>query len=97
MTRIARAGALLALALLTALALAGPATAKKKPKKHGKGAQTSQTLPKKWAKKHKARAAKADPDGDGLTNWGEWPLAHEAQAGRLRQGRRRRRRRGLRP
>ena len=71
MTRIARAGALLALALLTALAFAGPATAKKS-RKHGKGAQTSQTLPKTWAKKHKARAAKADPDGDGLTNWGEW-------------------------
>ena len=72
MTRIVRAAALLALALLTAMALAGPAAAKKKPKKHDKGAQASQTLPKKWAKKHKARAAKADPDRDGLTNWGEW-------------------------
>jgi len=72
MTRIARAAALLALALLTAMAFAGPAAAGKQPRKHGKGAQAAQTLPKKWAKKHKARAAKADPDRDGLTNWGEW-------------------------
>jgi hypothetical protein len=72
MTRIARAGALLALASLIALALAGPATAKKKPHKDGKGAKSAQTLPKKWAKKHKAKAAKADPDRDGLTNWGEF-------------------------
>jgi len=72
MTRIARAGALLALALLTALALAGPAAAKKKPNKHGKGAQVAKTLPKQWAKHHKARGAKADPDDDGLSNWGEW-------------------------
>ena len=72
MTRIARAGALLALALLTTLALAGPAAAKKKPHKDGKGAKHAQTLPKQWSKKHKARAAKADPDRDGLTNWGEF-------------------------
>jgi hypothetical protein len=71
MTRIARAGAVLALALLTALALAGPATAKKKPHKD-KRAQSAKVLPKKWAKQHKAKRASADPDGDGLTNWGEW-------------------------
>jgi hypothetical protein len=71
MIRIARAGALLALALLTALSLAGPATAKKKPNKH-KGAQVAKTLPKKWSKQHKAKGAKADPDDDGLSNWGEW-------------------------
>jgi hypothetical protein len=72
MIRIARAGALLALALLTALALAGPATAKKKPTKHGKGAQSAKVLPKKWSKHHKAKGAKADPDDDGLSNWGEY-------------------------
>jgi hypothetical protein len=72
MTRIARAGALLALALLTALALAGPAAAKKKPHKHGKGAKSAMVLPKKWAKHHKAKGAKADPDDDGLVNWGEY-------------------------
>ena len=72
MTRIARAGALLALALLTALALAGPATAKKKPNKHGKGAQSAKVLPKQWSKQHKAKGAKADPDDDGLSNWGEY-------------------------
>jgi hypothetical protein len=72
MIRIARAGALLALALLTALALAGPATARKKPTKHGKGAQSAKVLPKKWSKKHKAKGAKADPDDDGLSNWGEY-------------------------
>jgi hypothetical protein len=73
MTRIARACALLALALFTALALAGPATAKKKPPhKHGKGAEAAKTLPKKWSKRHKARGAKADPDDDGLSNWGEF-------------------------
>jgi hypothetical protein len=72
MNRIARAGALLALALLTALSLAGPATAKKKPHKDGKRAQVAKTLPKKWSKQHKAKGAKADPDDDGLSNWGEW-------------------------
>lgn len=72
MTRIARASALLALALLTALALAGPATAKKKPNKHGKGAQSAKVLPKQWSKRHHAKGAKADPDDDGLTNWGEY-------------------------
>jgi hypothetical protein len=72
MTRISRAGALLALALLTALALAGPAAAKKKPHKGGKGAHSAKVLPKQWVKKHKAKGAKADPDDDGLSNWGEW-------------------------
>jgi hypothetical protein len=71
MTRIARVGAVLALALLTALALAGPATAKKKPGKD-KRAQSAKVLPKKWAKKYKAKSAQADPDRDGLTNWGEY-------------------------
>jgi hypothetical protein len=71
MTRIARVGAVLALALLTALAFAGPATAKKKPGKD-KRAKSAQVLPKQWAKKHKAKGAKADPDRDGLTNWGEY-------------------------
>ncbi|MET0817403.1 MAG: hypothetical protein ABWZ67_07600 [Solirubrobacteraceae bacterium] len=65
MTRIARACALLALALLTALAIAAaPAFAK------DGGAKV---MPKRWAKQHKARGgAKADPDDDGLSNWGEW-------------------------
>jgi hypothetical protein len=72
MTRIARACALLALALLTALAIAGPATAKKRPRNHGKGAHTAMTLPKQWVKHHKAKGAKADPDDDGLSNWGEF-------------------------
>jgi hypothetical protein len=69
MTRIARASALLALALLTALALAGPATAKTKTHKH---AHSPNTLPKQWSKHHKVRGAKADPDDDGLSNWGEY-------------------------
>jgi hypothetical protein len=72
MTRIARAGALLALAFLTALALAGPATAKQKPHRHGKRAQQRLVLPKAWSKQHKARGPKADPDHDGLVNWGEY-------------------------
>ena len=72
MTRIARAGALLALALLTALALAGPATAKKKPRKPGKGAESAKVLPKHWSKQHKAKGARADPDDDGLSSWGEY-------------------------
>ena len=71
MTRIARAGALLALALLTALSVTGPAAAKQ-PHKHGKGAHGSKRLPEKWSKQHKAKRATADPDDDGLTNWGEF-------------------------
>jgi hypothetical protein len=71
MTRIARAGALLVLALLTALALAGPAAAKTKTPRHGKGAQSAKTLPKKWVMRHNVKGAKADPDDDGLSNWGE--------------------------
>jgi hypothetical protein len=70
MTGIARAAALLALALLTTLALAGPSAAVKKP--HGKRADAAKVLPKKWAKRHKAKGAKADPDDDGLSNWGEF-------------------------
>ena len=69
MTRIARAAALLALALLTALALAGPAAAKKP---HRKGAAAAKVLPKKWVKRHDVKGAKADPDDDGLSNWGEF-------------------------
>ena len=65
MTRIARAGAVLALALLTALALAGPAAAKKKPHKD-KRAQSAKVLPKKWAKQHKA-----DSDRDGIKDGDE--------------------------
>jgi hypothetical protein len=73
MTRIARTAALLALALLSALALAGPAAAKKKPHaKHGKRADAAKVLPKKWAKRHHAKGAQADPDDDGLSNWGEF-------------------------
>ena len=74
MTRIARAGALLALALITALSLAGPAAAKKKPHRHhGKGKHHAKVMPKGWAKHNKAKGgAKGDPDGDGLTNWGEF-------------------------
>jgi hypothetical protein len=70
MTRIARSAALLAVALLTALALAGPAAAKEKP--HGKGAGAAKVLPKRWAERHHARSATADPDEDGLSNWGEF-------------------------
>jgi hypothetical protein len=71
MTRIA--GALLALSLLTALALAGPAGAATKPRpKHGKGAEAAKLLPKRWVKRHSAKGAKADPDDDGLSNWGEF-------------------------
>jgi hypothetical protein len=63
MTRIARACALLALALPTALA-AAPASAEDGDAK---------VMPKRWAKQYKARGgAKADPDDDGLANWGEW-------------------------
>jgi hypothetical protein len=72
MTRIARAGALLALALLTVLAPAGPAGAKEKPPEHGDGAQVAKPLPAHWAEQHKVRGAKADPDDDGLSNRGEW-------------------------
>jgi hypothetical protein len=73
MTRIARATALLALALLTVLALAGPAGAKPKPHhKPGKGADAAKVLPKKWAKRHHAKGARRDPDDDGLSNWGEF-------------------------
>jgi hypothetical protein len=68
MTRIARGGALLALVVLASLALAGPAAAEHRNRQ---GAD-ARALPKPWAKKFKARAAKADPDRDGLTNWGEW-------------------------
>ena len=71
MTRIARVSALLAPVLLTALALAGPAAAAA-PKPPGKHAKDASVLPKQWTKKHKVRGAKADPDDDGLTNWGEW-------------------------
>jgi hypothetical protein len=73
MTRIARAAVLLALALLTVLALAGPAGAKPKPHhKPGKGADAAKVLPKKWAKRHHAKGARRDPDDDGLSNWGEF-------------------------
>ena len=73
MTRIARAAALLALPLLTVLALAGPAAANPKPHhKHRKGAEAAKVLPKKWAKRHHAKGARRDPDDDGLSNWGEF-------------------------
>jgi hypothetical protein len=73
MTRIARSAALLALTLLTALALAGPAGAKDKPHhERGKGAGAAKVLPRQWAKRHHAKGAKADPDDDGLSNWGEF-------------------------
>jgi hypothetical protein len=71
MTRIARAAALLALALLTVLALAGPAGAMPKPH-HKHGAEAAKVLPKKWAKRHHAKGARRDPDDDGLSNWGEF-------------------------
>jgi hypothetical protein len=72
MTRIAHAAALLALALLTAAALAAPAGANKPHPQHGKGADAAKVLPKQWVKRHHVKGAKADPDGDGLTNWGEF-------------------------
>jgi hypothetical protein len=65
--------ALLALALLTALSLAGPAAAKKKPHKHGKRAEHAKAMPKGWAKHNKAKGGAAgDPDDDDLSNWGEF-------------------------
>jgi hypothetical protein len=72
MPRIARAGALIALALLTALALAGPAAASKPRHDRGKGAHRGKSLPKHWSKHYKVKRAAADPDRDGLTNWGEY-------------------------
>jgi hypothetical protein len=63
----------IALALLTALALAAPAGAADQPhRKHGKSAGDSKVLPKQWVKRHKAKGAAADPDDDGLSNWGEY-------------------------
>lgn len=65
--------ALLALALLTALSLAGPASAKKKPHKHGKRAEHAKSMPRGWAKHNKAKGgATGDPDDDDLSNWGEF-------------------------
>jgi hypothetical protein len=75
MTRIPRAGTLVALALIAVLALAGPAAAKKKPPHgHGKGThhRVMQTKFKRWAKHAKVKRAKGDPDTDGLSNWGEF-------------------------
>jgi hypothetical protein len=72
MLRIARSAVLLPLALLAALALGGPAGAADKPRKHGKGAAAAKVLPKRWVERHKAKGAKADPDADGLSNWGEY-------------------------
>src|SRR5829696_5502923 len=74
MTRIARACALLPLALLTALALTGasPAAAKQKQDEGGQG-HHGKVMPKGWAKRNKAKGGAAgDPDDDGLSNWGEW-------------------------
>jgi hypothetical protein len=67
MTRFARAGALLALAVLTTLCLAGPASAK-----DGHGRKHAKSHFKGWAKAHKAKGRHADPDPDGLSNWGEF-------------------------
>ena len=58
MTRLARACALLALALLTALALsAGPAVAKDGKGRHKgqKKGHHAKVMPKGWAKRNKAR------------------------------------------
>lgn len=67
MSRIFRAGALLALALLTTLSIGGPAAAVQDPPKAGKA------IPKAWAEHNRAKGgAKGDPDRDGLTNWGEF-------------------------
>jgi hypothetical protein len=71
MLRIVRPTALLALTLFTALLLAGPAGASDEPAQ-GKRADAAKVLPKKWAKRHKAKRATADPDRDGLSNWGEY-------------------------
>jgi hypothetical protein len=66
MTTIARICAAPALAVVAALALAGPADA-------SRHRSVSDALPKGWAKSHGAvGGAAADPDQDGLSNWGEW-------------------------
>jgi hypothetical protein len=70
MLRIVRPAALLALALL-ALVFAGSAGAAHEPGT-GERADAAKVLPKKWAKRHKAKRAAADPDRDGLSNWGEY-------------------------
>jgi hypothetical protein len=69
MSRIARAGALLA--LFAALALTGPAGAATRHDERRSATTAAKVLPKKWSKRHHVRRAKADPDRDGLTNWGE--------------------------
>lgn len=67
MSRIFRAGALLALVLLTALSIGGPAAAVQQAPTAGKA------IPKAWAEHNRAKGgAKGDPDRDGLTNWGEF-------------------------
>jgi hypothetical protein len=71
MLRIARPAALRALALAAALLVAGPAGASDTPER-GERAEAAKVLPKKWAKRHKAKRASADPDRDGLSNWGEF-------------------------
>jgi hypothetical protein len=70
MLRIARPAALLALALL-AVVFAAPAGAARESGT-GERADAAKVLPKKWAKRHKAKRAAADPDRDGLSNWGEY-------------------------
>jgi hypothetical protein len=76
MTRLARACALLALALLTALALsAGPAAAKDGKGRHKgqKKGHHAKVMPKGWVERNRAKGGvKGDPDDDGLSNWGEW-------------------------
>lgn len=57
---------------MTALSLAGPAAASKPRHDRGEGAHRAKTLPKHWSKHHKVKRATADPDRDGLTNWGEF-------------------------
>jgi hypothetical protein len=71
MSRITRTAALLAVALITAAALAVPAGAASQRSEDRAGADAAKVLPKRWAKRHGVRRAKADPDRDGLTNWGE--------------------------
>ena len=66
MRTIGRTSVAVTVAVAATLALAGSAAAQDKSVR-------SEVLPKGWATAHGARGgATADPDRDGLSNWGEW-------------------------